>query len=176
MSIKAHFELMAEYNQSINQQFYQAAKQLSQQKLDQDMGAYDSSRSKASAQSLVGDIIWLKRFVNNPSNFSSLKPLQGVDTPSSLDQKLYDRFADMREARGEVDQIIRDLCKETKETDFIYSLSYNNSKGLPFEKNFGFLLQHFFNHQTHHRGQVSTLLFQQGIDVGVTDLLVKIQD
>ena len=31
---------------------------------------------------------------------------------------------------------------------------------------------HFFNHQTHHRGQASTLLSQQGIDIGVTDLLM----
>ncbi|AGP35146.1 DinB family protein [Sorangium cellulosum] len=29
---------------------------------------------------------------------------------------------------------------------------------------------HFFNHQTHHRGQVTTLLTQMGIDPGVTDL------
>jgi len=29
----------------------------------------------------------------------------------------------------------------------------------------------FFNHQTHHRGQVTTLLMQAGIDPGVTDLL-----
>lgn len=35
---------------------------------------------------------------------------------------------------------------------------------------FGALLLHFFNHQTHHRGQASTLLFQRGVDVGVTDL------
>ncbi|WP_239651864.1 DinB family protein [Neosynechococcus sphagnicola] len=32
----------------------------------------------------------------------------------------------------------------------------------------------FFNHQTHHRGQVITLLSQVGIDVGVTDLLAII--
>ena len=29
---------------------------------------------------------------------------------------------------------------------------------------------HFFNHQTHHRGQLSTLLSQCGLDYGVTDL------
>ena len=28
---------------------------------------------------------------------------------------------------------------------------------------------HFFNHQTHHRGQLTTLLSQLGIDPGVTD-------
>ncbi|MDJ0572597.1 MAG: DinB family protein [Pleurocapsa sp. MO_192.B19] len=37
-------------------------------------------------------------------------------------------------------------------------------------------MQHFFNHQTHHRGQVSTLINQQGIDLGVTDLLMIIPE
>jgi uncharacterized damage-inducible protein DinB len=27
-----------------------------------------------------------------------------------------------------------------------------------------------FNHQTHHRGQLTTLLTQLGLDIGVTDL------
>ena len=40
-----------------------------------------------------------------------------------------------------------------------------------FKRSLGLLLVHFFNHQTHHRGQVSTLLFQNGIDPGITDLL-----
>ncbi|WP_417586079.1 DinB family protein, partial [Nitrincola sp.] len=35
---------------------------------------------------------------------------------------------------------------------------------------------HFFNHQTHHRGQVSTLLSQAGVDIGVTDLMVQIPE
>ena len=30
---------------------------------------------------------------------------------------------------------------------------------------------HFFNHQTHHRGQITTLLSQLGRDAGVTDLM-----
>jgi uncharacterized damage-inducible protein DinB len=30
---------------------------------------------------------------------------------------------------------------------------------------------HFFNHQTHHRGQITTLLTQLGLDPGVTDLM-----
>jgi uncharacterized damage-inducible protein DinB len=43
-------------------------------------------------------------------------------------------------------------------------------------KALGPLLTHFFNHQTHHRGQASTLLHQFGVDVGVTDLLALIPD
>jgi uncharacterized damage-inducible protein DinB len=30
---------------------------------------------------------------------------------------------------------------------------------------------HFFNHQTHHRGQGTTMLMQHGVDPGVTDLM-----
>lgn len=32
------------------------------------------------------------------------------------------------------------------------------------------LVTHMFNHQTHHRGQVTTLLSQMGFDVGSTDI------
>ena len=32
------------------------------------------------------------------------------------------------------------------------------------------LVTHMFNHQTHHRGQVTTLLSQMGLDVGSTDI------
>jgi uncharacterized damage-inducible protein DinB len=45
-----------------------------------------------------------------------------------------------------------------------------NSRGEN-RKHFGSLLLHFFHHQTHHRGQASTLLSQAGVDIGVTDLL-----
>lgn len=43
-------------------------------------------------------------------------------------------------------------------------------------KNFGHVLLHLFNHQTHHRGQASTLLFQAGVDTGVTDLIAVVPD
>jgi uncharacterized damage-inducible protein DinB len=39
----------------------------------------------------------------------------------------------------------------------------------------GPLVVHFFNHQTHHRGQASTLLTQAGVDIGVTDLVVWVE-
>ncbi|MET0413733.1 MAG: DinB family protein, partial [Polyangiaceae bacterium] len=35
---------------------------------------------------------------------------------------------------------------------------------------------HVFNHQTHHRGQVTTLLTQLGHDPGVTDLFAMLRE
>ena len=54
------------------------------------------------------------------------------------------------------------------------SLQYTNTKGIVWRRNFASLVFHFFNHQTHHRGQATTLLSQAGQDVGVTDLLALI--
>jgi uncharacterized damage-inducible protein DinB len=51
-------------------------------------------------------------------------------------------------------------------------LEYRTMNGETRENTFGDLVLHLFNHRTHHRGQVTTLLSQEGVDVGATDLLV----
>jgi uncharacterized damage-inducible protein DinB len=53
-------------------------------------------------------------------------------------------------------------------------IRYTDTLGQSQAKNLGLLLQHFFNHQTHHRGQATALLFQAGVDMGVTDLAALI--
>ena len=55
-------------------------------------------------------------------------------------------------------------------------MEYRNMKGMPMRKLFGSLVLNLFNHQTHHRGQATTLLSQAGLDVGVTDLLALIPE
>ena len=58
-----------------------------------------------------------------------------------------------------------------KADDLTCPLPYHSLKGVPAVRPTGSLIMHFFNHQTHHRGQVSTLLSQCGVDIGETDLL-----
>ena len=55
-------------------------------------------------------------------------------------------------------------------TIFDQILAYANTKGEKQHTPVRLVLGHFFNHQTHHRGQVSTLLTQCNIDIGITDL------
>ena len=54
------------------------------------------------------------------------------------------------------------------------TMRYSNTKGVQREHPMWQALTHFFNHQTHHRGQVTTLLMQAGVDVGVTDLIALV--
>jgi uncharacterized damage-inducible protein DinB len=76
-----------------------------------------------------------------------------------------------------VDEIIEKwLESDTEYSHFQQDLTYQNSRGVVSVRNFAELVAHLFNHQTHHRGQVSALLFQLGVDVGVTDFLMDIPD
>jgi uncharacterized damage-inducible protein DinB len=52
------------------------------------------------------------------------------------------------------------------------SMRYRNSQGLERVHPLWFAMAHFFNHQTHHRSQATTMLQQLGRDYGVTDFLV----
>ena len=55
------------------------------------------------------------------------------------------------------------------------ALAYRDSQGHAHEHPLWWAVSHFFNHQTHHRGQVTTLLSQLGRDPGVTDLVAMLR-
>lgn len=176
MNLKNHFELLATYNQWMNSKVYEAAAQLSADELAKDRGAFFGSILGTLNHILVGDTIWLKRFANHPSCKDSLREITTPDNPTSLNQILFGDIARLTEHRTWLDWQIIHWISELTEDDLAVTLSYHNTKGIPASKRFSSLVLHFFNHQTHHRGQVSTLLSQAGVDIGATDLLVQIPE
>ena len=176
MSLKDHFELLAQYNQSMNSKVYETASRLSAADLAEDRGAFFGSISGTLNHIVVGDRLWLKRFATHPSCQASLKEVADLPNPISLDQILFDDFAKLYEHRQWLDQKIITWIDGLSDQDLAFVLSYHNSKCIPASRRFSSLILHFFNHQTHHRGQVSTLLSQAGEDIGVTDLLVLIPE
>ncbi len=174
MILLNQIRLMAQYNQWMNQSLYLASAKLPIEKLKEDKKAFFGSVIGTLNHIIVGDIIWLKRFSTHPANHIELEPLRRTEQPKSLDQMLYPDFDELSQERVKLDNIIINWCNELTASDLSYHLKYNNMKGTPAIKEFGSLIFHFFNHQTHHRGQVTTLLFQEEIDVGVTDLLTLI--
>jgi len=171
MSLKNHFALMARYNQWMNTKIYDASSRLGEPGLHADKGAFFKSVFGTLNHLMSGDRIWLKRFADHPAAFRALEPVRPLPHPYSLAQPLFGDFESLRTARSTTDAVILALAAEATEADYAQHLTYANSTGQVFVDAFGPLMQHFFNHQTHHRGQVSTLLSQAGIDVGVTDLV-----
>lgn len=176
MSQKQHFQLLARYNAWMNDKLYAAAAQLSPQALNEDRGAFFTSIFGTLNHLAVGDIIWLKRFAEHPACRALRQSLSDVPRPGALSEPLFDTLEPLQALRTRLDRQIRDWVEGLTEHDLAYVLAYRNMRGVAAHRLYASLILHFFNHQTHHRGQLSTLLFQAGQDVGVTDLLALIND
>lgn len=170
MPTREDIVLLASYNASMNDTLYAAAATLPKDVLSADRGAFFGSILGTLNHIVAGDTIWLRRFMGHPSDFASLKAMAGIPAPAGLAHFYSDELASLRAHRVRLDAIIKALAGELSDGDLTQSLPYRNARG-DCRKNFGALLLHFFNHQTHHRGQASTLLLQSGVDIGVTDLL-----
>lgn len=168
--------LMAEYNRWMNEKVYAAATNLTEDEFMADKKAFFGSVCGTLNHLLVGDLIWLNRFSTLHGDFSALQPLAAFPKPHAIDQCLFNSIGDLKAAREKLDEIILAFAGQVSPLHLELNLQYRNTKGEAHSKPFGELLQHFFNHQTHHRGQVTTLLSQFGKDVGATDLLLCIAD
>lgn len=174
MSLKTNFELMAKYNQWMNGHIYRSCAQLSHYQLHENVGAFFGSIIGTLNHILVADMLWLKRFTAHPRHYQSIIEVANQPSPTALTHILYADLKSLTDARTTMDNIIIAFTNEMEEDDFEHTLTYQNVKSEHMNKRFGFVLHHFFNHQTHHRGQVTTMLYQKGVDVGVTDLLAII--
>ena len=176
MDVLEHIGLLARYNQWMNDKLYRTASQLSPEQLAQDRAAFFGSILGTLNHLLVGDIIWLQRLATHPAAHASLDPVRKMEPPAALNQVLYRDLSALFDARKQLDTTIIAWVGELTHADLDHILTYRNTKGDPKRKLFGSLVLHLFNHQTHHRGQATTLLSQAGLDVGVTDLLALIPE
>ena len=174
MSERAHFVLLGEYNEWMNAKMYGAAAGLAQEALCMDRGAFFGSIMGTLNHIVAGDTIWLRRFAMHPARPAALQPLLAQPAPDALTAIYSTDLAVLAAHRSMLDSTIREWVASLADADLEHVLAYKNTKGVASQKRFGSLLLHFFHHQTHHRGQASTLLSQAGVDIGVTDLLMLI--
>lgn len=148
------------YNRWMNDRIYDCCGKLSDEERKRDLGAFFKSIHGTLNHLLLGDRIWLGRFTGKPF------------AVKSLDQELYSDFAQLRSERRATDDAISDWSVSLSEADLAGDLSYLSVVNpAPRRIPLWVGVTHFFNHQTHHRGQLTTLLVQSGIDPGVTDLI-----
>ena len=176
MPLKQNFQLLAQYNQWMNTKIYDVISSISSDEISKDRGAFFGSILGTLNHILVGDLAWLNRFKRHPATFVSLEHIEELPIPSAINQILYSDFVELRKARKKVDDVFVALCEEVDDNSLETALPYKNMRGEKMNKRFSSVLQHVFNHQTHHRGQLTTLLSQMGIDFGVTDLITLIEN
>lgn len=174
MQITEHLCLMAQYNQWMNTKLYESAATLSAEELAKNRGAFFGSIIGTLNHIAVADTIWLKRFEPLLQTHPALNFIRRLNLPQSLDETLFSTLEELYAYRKILDNLFFELAKSITVAELNQVLSYTNSKGISSTKNLFSLFMHVFNHQTHHRGQVTTLLSQSGVDVGITDLVAII--
>ncbi len=170
----SQFRLMAQYNSWVNNYIYELAASLSEEERQHNLEAFFQSIHGTLSHLLLGDRAWLGRFATGTSyTFNTLQDAKLAFEFESLGQILYPDFEDLRRERRETDQVIEAWMQELQPEMLSTRVHYANpARRIEREHSLWFGLTHFFNHQTHHRGQVTTLLSQLGRDYGMTDFLV----
>jgi uncharacterized damage-inducible protein DinB len=174
MQLTEHLYLMAQYNEWMNTKLYEMTLTLPTEELSKNRGAFFGSIIGTLNHIAVADTIWLKRFAPSLLNHQELSLIESLSLPQSLDEMLFPTINELYTYRKMLDKILSDLAKSITTVELNQTLSYTNTKGIVATKNLFSLFMHVFNHQTHHKGQVTTLLSQLGMDVGVTDLVAII--
>src|SRR5690606_10201591 len=152
---------MARYNQWMNDRLYAICAELPDAERRKDRGAFFKSIHGTLNHILLADRIWLGRFLGEPFH------------ASSLDQELYHDFGELTQARQDTDRTIIEWANTLTEESLGGDLSYTSMVNpQPRTYEYWLAVTHFFNHQTHHRGQLTTLLSQSRKDIGVTDLIM----
>jgi uncharacterized damage-inducible protein DinB len=143
----ARYTMFAGYNAWCNERLYDATARIDDADYRADRGAFFKSLHGTLNHLLVGDRIWRRRFTG-----------QG-EVPPSLDAILYDNFAQLHSARRTEDARIGQFIATLTEDDLKKTIHYRTVVNpQEIEQLLAPALDHFFNHQTHHRGQAHALL------------------
>ena len=166
----ASYVALARYNRWMNEKLYACAAELSEDERNRDLGAFFGSLHGTLSHLLLADRIWLGRFTKDPGRFLSDAAGKPIAV-KGMNQVLYSSFEDLRREREKTDRDIEDWIAGVDEAALEAPFPFKSVAGAAFEPQVWVVVTHFFNHQTHHRGQATTLLMQLGKDPGPTDFL-----
>jgi uncharacterized damage-inducible protein DinB len=145
--MKAHFSMLAQYNRWANERLYEASALTSDADYRADRGAFFGSLHATLNHLVVTDRIWMRRFTGEGPEHTRLNEIA------------YDDLTSLGVARREEDERIIFYVETLAESDLAKTFTYRSiSSPAEVTQPLGPALAHFFNHQTHHRGQAHCLL------------------
>lgn len=156
--IVRHFQTLAHYNRIANERLYDACAELSDEEYRAPRAGSFGSIHGLLNHILLGDTIWFSRFEGG-----------GTTTPA-LNTVLYDEFPTLRAARATHDARIEAFFAGLTEAALSRSFAYVNNQGKNYVDSGAAAFSHFFNHQTHHRGQLTVMLSQTAVRPPSLDL------
>lgn len=161
MPTKQYAVTMARYNAWQNDNLIGAASTLGDDARQEDRGAFFGSIRKTFAHLLWGDKIWMSRFAGTDAPTSTVPGFEGLE----------DDWATYCAERSAFDRTILGWAHLVDPSWFDGPLTwYSGAVGQEVTKPKAELIIQFFNHQTHHRGQIHAMLTAAGARPDDTDL------
>lgn len=176
MSLVNNFKMMAKYNERINRQLIECCQSLSDDDLVKPTHSFFPNIMAYWHHILFGDLILLGRLASNQISSLSNSDFSDLPSPSTPRDNYGDNFADIIVLRTKVDQLINNYCSSLTDNDCESRISYQTTEGENITKKVADVTQHMFNHQSHHRGQLTCILSQFDIDYGCMDLPVIVSE
>ncbi len=165
MITPGYVRTMAAYNAEMNRRLYAAADRLTDAERRADRGAFWSSIHGTLSHLVWGDRMWMSRFAGWP------RPPVGIRDSATM----IEDWDALRAARVETDAGITNWAAAVDEAWLAEDLVwFSGATQREMRRGRAFLLVHFFNHQTHHRGQVHALLTAAGQKTGDTDVMILV--
>jgi uncharacterized damage-inducible protein DinB len=152
-----------EYNYWARDRQLQACAAITQEQFLRPMGSSFSSLRDTLAHLVAAEWVWLERWRGH--------------SPTAVEAQEYsaDKFPTLgaiQERWGAVERGVRGYLATLNEEMLIRPLTYINTQGETWTYPLWQTLLHVVNHQTYHRGQVTTLLRQLGAQAPAIDYLV----
>ncbi len=162
MISQEHVRLMARYNAWQNQSLFREADALGEEARRQDRGAFFSSIHGTLSHLMWGDVAWMHRFDGTG------KPPGGISDSAAL----YPVWSALQADRFRLDAEVCDWAGRVSDV-WLSGVTtwYSGSQGKDVTRANWFQVTHFFNHQTHHRGQVHAMITAAGGRPDVTDIV-----
>jgi uncharacterized damage-inducible protein DinB len=149
MIMPAYIRTMAEYNAEMNRRLYGASARLSDAERREPRGAFWGTIHGTLTHILWGDRQWMSRFDNWP------RPT----TPIKESAQMIDDFAVLTTEREKADADISRWAFQVDDAWLAEDLTwFSGAANREVRAPLRLLVTHFFNHQTHHRGQVHAML------------------
>jgi uncharacterized damage-inducible protein DinB len=117
----------------------------------------------------ASDVRWLNDFKNELGYSYGSDPL--FKHVPEHGERLTNTIDELIEKRTYLDGLIIKMCSEIKDKDLEVIIHKKRKNGQILEKEFCKIILHFFNHQTHHRGQVSQILDAMNIENDYSNML-----
>ena len=159
MITREYCQLMARYGRWMNERLYASCANMPRAERDRDRKAFFGSITGTLNHLLWADRMWLGRFVGPPCDY----PAFGAD--------MFPDFDELKRERDVTDQALLEWASNVSPQWLASTLDYTSKVDHRTRRiTASAAAVHLFNHGIHHRGQLTTLMTQAGVDPGVTDL------